>query len=222
MNLIHRLNEIIAERHLLTHPFYMAWSKGELSLDIIKRYASQYYAQVNSFPTFLSLIHSTCRSKSQSDKHIRKVIVENLADEELHGTDHPTLWMNFAKGLGVDEETVLNEIPLPETQALVDTFYDLAQDKYQGLCALYAYECQVPAVSISKINGLKEFYNIHDESTLQFFSAHQMYDIEHSQRVAELIEHYVSPELAENAARTARDAQWLFLDGMCRVGGIQC
>jgi hypothetical protein len=35
--------------------------------------------------------------------------------------------------------------------------------------------------------------------------------------VAKLIEDYVKPELAERATRIARDAQWHFLDGMCRA-----
>ena len=31
MNIISRLNEIISEFHLLKHPYYQAWTKGELT-----------------------------------------------------------------------------------------------------------------------------------------------------------------------------------------------
>ncbi|MCW5582866.1 MAG: iron-containing redox enzyme family protein, partial [Gammaproteobacteria bacterium] len=152
MQIVTRLNKIISEYHLLKHMFYLAWSKGELSQEILRRYAAQYYNQVQSFPRFISRVHTNC-----PQIEARKLLLENLVDEEIHGTDHPALWMQFANGMGASRETVLNDMPLPETKVMVDTFYDLAQrDWRDGLCALYAYECQVPDVSASKIEGLKK------------------------------------------------------------------
>lgn len=218
MQLINRINSIISEHHLLKHEFYQAWSNGELSREILQRYAAQYYNQVQSFPRFISRVHTGCPQIAA-----RKVLLENLVDEEIHGTDHPALWMQFAEGMGVNRETVLNDMPIPETQKMVDKFYELAErDWRDGLCALYAYEYQVPEVSASKIAGLKQFYNIHDEKTLEFFVAHQAYDVEHSKQVAGLIDRYVEPERAERATREAALALWGFLDGMCRIGGINC
>lgn len=218
MQVITRLNAIIAEHHLLKHPYYQAWSKGELSQESLQQYASQYYNQVQSFPRFISRVHTNCPQIAA-----RKILLENLVDEEIHGTDHPALWMQFANGMGASKETVLNDVPLVETNAMVDTFYDLAQrDWKDGLCALYAYESQVPEVSASKIDGLKKFYGITDERTLEFFTAHQAYDVGHANQVAALIEQYVEPEQAERATREAAIALWGFLDGMCRVSNIHC
>ena len=218
MQLIKRLNDIISERHLLKHMFYQAWSNGELSKEILQRYAAQYYHQVQSFPRFISRVHTQCPTIEA-----RKVLLENLVDEEIHGTDHPALWMQFAEGLGASSEVVRHEQALPETQTMVDKFYELAErDWRDGLCALYAYEYQVPEVSKSKIDGLKKFYDINDEKTLEFFTAHQVYDVGHSNQVASLIEKYVEPARAEQATREARDVLWGFLDGMCREGGISC
>lgn len=218
MQVISRLNEILAEFDLLKHMFYQAWSKGELTTDILQNYAAQYYNQVQSFPRFISRVHTGCPEIAA-----RKVLLENLVDEEIHGTDHPALWMQFAQGMGASRERVLNDSPLPETTFMVDKFYELAErDWRDGLCALYAYEHQVPEVSKSKIEGLKKFYGISDEKTLEFFTAHQVYDVGHSQQVASLIEQYVEPERAEKATREAAQALWGFLDGMCKVSGIHC
>jgi pyrroloquinoline-quinone synthase len=218
MQIVSRLNEILAERHLLKHMFYQAWSNGELTTDILQNYASQYYNQVQSFPRFISRVHTNCPEIAA-----RKVLLENLVDEEIHGTDHPALWMQFAQGMGASRERVLNDMPLAETQTMVDQFYALAdRDWRDGLCALYAYEYQVPEVSASKIEGLKKFYGITDEKTLEFFTAHQVYDVGHAGQVAALIERYVEPERAEKATREAADALWGFLDGMCRVSDIHC
>ncbi len=218
MQLVARLNEVIAEYDLLKHPFYQAWSRGELSKEILHVYAAQYYHQVQSFPRFISRVHTQC-----PEIKARKMLLENLVDEELHGTDHPALWMQFAEGLGASSDMVNNETAIPETDAMVDKFYELAERNWKdGLCALYAYECQVPAVSESKIEGLKKFYGINDERTLEFFTAHQAYDVEHSNQVAQLIEQYVDADEAVKATREAAKALWGFLDGMCRIGGIAC
>jgi len=216
MQLITQLQAIISEWDLLKHRFYQAWSQGQLKKDVLQQYAAQYYHQVKSFPTFISRVHSGCPEIAA-----RKVLLENLIDEELHGKDHPSLWMQFAEGLGVTKQAVLSEQALRETQWMVDEYYHLAErDWRDGLCALYAYEYQVPAVSASKIAGLKEFYGIETAETLEFFTAHQAYDVEHSNKVAELIERYVDPEHAKRATREASQALWGFLDGMCRVSGM--
>lgn len=218
MNLIARLNDIINEKHLLKHMYYQAWSNGDLTRESLRKYAAQYYSQVKSFPRFISRVHTAC-----PEIEARKVLLENLVDEEIHGTDHPALWMQFAEGLGANRQMVTDELPMPETDAMVETFYELAgRDWRDGLCALYAYESQVPAVSESKILGLKKFYGITDERTLEFFTAHQAYDVGHANQVATLIEKYVEPARAEVATKEASAALWGFLDGMCRVSGISC
>lgn len=218
MRLSEELKAIIEERHLLKHPFYKAWSEGQLSKDTLKSYAGQYFRQVSSFPRFLSAVHSRCPEISA-----RKVLLENLVDEELHGTDHPELWMQFAEGLGALRHEVLNETALPETAAMVSTFEDLASRSWKdGLCALYAYEAQVPAVSKSKIDGLQKFYGVNDDRTLEFFKAHMKYDVAHSDAVASLIDAHAEPEAAKQATREAADALWGFLDGMAKSAGITC
>ena len=215
---IEQINFIISEKHLLKHPFYLAWSKGELSQATLQDYAAQYYHQVKSFPRFVSRVHTHC-----PEIQARKILLENLVDEEIHGTDHPALWMQFAEGLGVDKETVDRTAPLPETTQLVEKYYELAnRDWRAGLIALYAYESQVPAVSTSKIEGLKKFYNITDEKTLAFFTAHEAYDVKHAEQVASLITQYGDCKEVAHAAEEATQALWTFLDGMCRVSGIVC
>jgi pyrroloquinoline-quinone synthase len=75
-------------------------------------------------------------------------------------------------------------------------------------------------ISQSKIDGLKKFYGIDDALSLEFFTAHQQYDVEHARKVAELIEQYADPEKAKAATRQACQALSGFLDGMCRVSQL--
>ena len=59
------LSEKLDEFHLLKHPFYIAWNKGELSREIIKDYAEQYYNHVKAFPRYISATHSLCEDISK-------------------------------------------------------------------------------------------------------------------------------------------------------------
>jgi pyrroloquinoline-quinone synthase len=218
LKLSQKLSAVIEERHLLKHPFYEAWNKGELKKETLRRYAGQYWSQVSTFPRFVSQVHANC-----PELEARKVLLRNLTDEEIHGTDHPTLWMHFAQGLGATEQEVLTQTPLPKTQAMVDTFFELARSDWRdGLCALYAYESQTPAVSKSKLDGLVKHYGITENKPLAFFKVHLEYDVEHSQQAAMLIDQHCSEASAVKATERAADALWGFLDGIAAEAGRRC
>src|ERR1043166_7801741 len=169
----------VAERAMLSHPFYQAWTEGRLSLDDLRAYARQYFHHVEAFPRAVSAVHSAC-----ADRDGRRMLAENLAEEEgidPGKQDHATLWLMFACGLGESEAAVRAQQLNPETEALIDTFRRLSRQSYAaGLGALYAYESQFPGVAAAKIEGLIDRYGIKDEETLRFFKVHESADVEHS------------------------------------------
>src|SRR5690349_17389072 len=142
----------VAERAMLSHPFYQAWTEGRLSLDDLRAYARQYFHHVEAFPQAVSAVHSAC-----PDRDGRRMLAENLAEEEgieAGKQDHATLWMMFACGLGESEDRVHTQQLNSETQGLIDTFGKLSRQSYAaGLGALYAYESQFPGVASAKIDG---------------------------------------------------------------------
>lgn len=213
------LLESLAGKHLLKHPFYQAWSAGELSKDALKAYARQYYHHVAAFPRYISATHSQCE-----DLNTRQELLRNLNDEEQGAENHPELWLRFAEGLDESRDAVKSEKLLPETRALIDTFFKHSRASYaEGLGALIAYEHQVPEVAASKINGLEKFYGVRNERSLQFFKEHLTADVYHTQACSELLDR-LSPEEQEQAyeaAQSASQALWGFLDGIQRATGTQ-
>src|SRR4051794_30927125 len=167
----------VAERAMLKHPFYQAWTEGRLSLDDLRAYARQYFHHVEAFPGAVSAVHSAC-----PDREGRRMLAENLAEEEgveAGKQDHASLWLVFGCGLGDSEERVRAQPLNADTEALIDTFRRLSRRSYaSGLGALYAYEGQFPAVAKAKIEGLIERYGITDEETLRFFRVHERADVE--------------------------------------------
>jgi pyrroloquinoline-quinone synthase len=205
----------VAERAMLSHPFYQAWTEGRLPLDTLRAYARQYFHHVEAFPRAVSAVHSQCPSRDG-----RRMLAENLAEEEgleAGKQDHATLWMQFAAGLGESEQAVLDQDLNDETTALIDTFRRLSQRSYaSGLGALYAYESQFPAVAAAKIDGLIERYDITDEETLRFFRVHETADVEHSAVCRDLLDQ-LAPDEREEAIAAGEElagALWGFLTGV--------
>ena len=209
------IDSVIADRSMLKHPFYRAWTDGTLPLDTLRDYSRQYFHHVEAFPRAVSAVHSVC-----PDRDGRRMLAENLAEDEgveAGKQDHATLWLMFASGLGETEGAVRSQELNPETTALIETFRRLSRKSYAaGLGALYAYESQFPAVASAKIEGLIDRYGIGDETTLRFFRVHETADVEHSSVCRALIDRLPEDEAAEAvaAAEELAGALWSFLSGV--------
>src|SRR5437764_2190024 len=184
-----KIGSDIAEKHLLKHPFYLAWTRGELSKETLVDYAKQYYHHVAAFPTYLSAVHARC-----DDQAMRKQLLANLIDEEAGSPNHPELWKQFATGLGISAEEVTNTSQQPETSNLIETFRNVCRDRtiVEGLAALYAYENQIPEICESKIDGLKKHYGISDPEQYRYFSVHIEADREHSAGEREMLNRHMN------------------------------
>lgn len=216
--LIEILNKELNERSLLKHPFYQLWNEGKLNQEILADYSEQYYKHVEAFPRYISLIHSKCEDLSS-----RQVLLENLIEEERGEENHPKLWRDFAISLGSTEEKIKSVKYYKATDYLVNNFFKLCQQSYAaGLGALYAYEHQTPEVAKTKIEGLKNFYNITEEKALKFFEVHQKADIWHSEEVAGLLNKLTDEEKKEAfaAAISAADSLLKFLDGIVEAHNL--
>ncbi len=148
-----KISAIISEKHLLKHPFYIAWTEGKLTKEQLRHYAEQYFYNVLAEPTYLSAVHFNTphiHSETNSgDISVRQEVLRNLIDEEHGEKNHPALWKNFAFALGANDKILANTAALPTTENLVNTFRDICLNRpfYAGLAALHAFESQVPDIA---------------------------------------------------------------------------
>jgi pyrroloquinoline-quinone synthase len=217
-----KIDNDIAEKHLLKHPFYLAWARGDLSKEALRDYARQYYHHVAAFPTYLSAAHAKC-----DDQATRKQLLSNLIDEEAGSPNHPELWEKFAEGLGVSNVDLAKTEKQPETRNLIDTFRSVCGEAStaEGLAALYAYESQIPAICESKIDGLKKHYGFNNPKAYEYFSVHIEADREHSSAERKMLSTYIDNHNFDNVRASARrilDALWEMLSGVCRRHAIAC
>jgi pyrroloquinoline-quinone synthase len=213
------LEERIHQYDLLCHPFYKAWSAGELTREDLRAYAEDYYPHVEAFPGYLAQF-----GVRLEEGEMRRAVLANMNDEN-GGEDsfgepersHADLWLDFVEGVGGSR--VSKRLAAGEVRNLISSFQRVASEgtPEEALAAFYAYESQVPRVALEKDRGLREIYGA-DEKTRGYFTLHTTADIYHSQVWRTQLEKRVkaNPETAEKAlaaAETAAKALWSVLDG---------
>jgi|TARA_B000000565_G_scaffold249415_1_gene220784 pyrroloquinoline-quinone synthase len=213
------LNKKLDEYHLLKHPFYKSWNEGKLNREIIKDYAEQYYQHVKAFPRYISATHSICE-----DLDKRRILLENLQDEEKKDADHPMLWKNFALSVGADSKEIEKKERYNFTNELIENFFKNARASYaEGLGSLYTYERQVPEIADTKIRGLKAHYGVSSKEGLEFFEVHKAADVHHREACEKLLDSLSKEEQekAEKAALSTAKYLWNFLSGMAAKHKLQ-
>ena len=214
------LGEKLDQYHLLKHPFYQIyWNEGKLNREIIKDYAEQYYQHVKAFPRYISATHSICE-----DIEKRKILLENLQDEENPNADHPKLWKNFALAMGADADKIEDVKREWFTNDMIENFFHQARKSYaEGLASLYTYERQIPEIAETKIRGLKNFYGVTSKEGLEFFEAHKAADVIHRKECEKLLDALTEEEKvkAEKASMLTARYLWNFLSGMSTKHKIQ-
>ena len=217
-SVLEQVHARIAAQRLLDHPFYVAWSKGLLSCDVLRKYAEQYYHWVQAFPTWLSATHA-----NSTDLAMRQEIVANLYDEEMGPENHPELWLRFCDALGLDREAVRRADLLPETREAIAAMRNVCRNEpaVAGLTALYAYESQQPEVMKTKREGLRDLYGV--KTGHDYFEVHETIDVAHSANERRVIAAHVAghEEAALEATDVALTATYAMLDGIERLRRLE-
>jgi pyrroloquinoline-quinone synthase len=214
MTTVANLDHLIRERHLLKHPFYVAWTKGEVPESTLRNYAGQYYQFELNFPRYVAATYARLENPAS-----RRVLLENLIDEEGRSPTHPELWINFGRGLGMSAKAVRGMAPSSATRGLLGTYerHTLKGSAASGLGALYAYESIFPEIAAEKSRGLREHYGIKDPASHEFFRVHTEADVAHAAAERRLLAEETArsskaARQAELATRGAIGAWWNFLD----------
>ena len=210
------IDETIAAKHLLKHPFYQSWTDGTLPLEALQDYAGQYYKHELSFPTYLAGMFVN----SGADTTTRRALLENLIDEDRGDENHSELWLRFAEALGLERDEVVNAPANAQTTETLAAFRQLCIEGsvVEGVAAINAYEEMIPEVAEAKIEGLIKHFGIEDERGLAFFALHRQLDEKHREWNRKLLKDLVKTPDDERravaASERAVNALWTLLDGV--------
>lgn len=216
-----QLEARIGKYDLLCHPFYKAWSAGQLTRNDLREYAQDYYHHVEAFPSYLAAL-----GMRLEEGELRRAVLANMCDEKgvdgRPGRDsvpHSELWLDFAEGMGSSRNLEWHS-PVPEIRQLIRHFQQVASEgsPEDALAALYTYESQVPRIAQEKERGLRETYGA-DDKTCGYFALHATADVYHARVWRKQLEKRIAahPEAADAALDAAENAArmlWKALDGI--------
>jgi len=208
MDVLSRIDAARAANDVLQHPFYRRWSAGELSREELGRYAGQYRHAV------LALADASEQAARGGAPHATGLAAH--AEEERA---HVALWDAFADACGAPREAA----PLTGTADCAQAWRG-GDDLLERLAVLYAIEASQPAISQTKLDGLREHYCFIDEGpATEYFALHAERDVEHAAQAAALIERLLAEQGAAAAdraeamvacAEAALRGNWRLLDSV--------
>jgi pyrroloquinoline-quinone synthase len=201
-----RLADVQSRWNVLEHPFYVRWTRGELSADDLARYAGQYRHAVVALAR---AANGAAHAASAADR-------AELAAHAGEEAAHVTLWDAFAGAAGTDGPQPAE----PETSLCATVWAGEGRDLLGHLVALYAIESAQPAISRVKADGLREHYGFAQGPATAYFDLHAERDIEHAADgralIAARLDDADEDALVAEAERVL-SANWGLLDAVERL-----
>ena len=201
--LIKKIDQIIEDNTLLNHPFYEMWSEGKLEFQSLVGYSKEYYQLAKQVPKLMEPIVDMAPSDVKSE------LISNMNEE----SDHIRLWENFAFSMGISRDDLTSYQGLKKTNDAVNNLASLMKSYDEGACAMYAFEKEIPKISKTKVEGLKNFYGLDSKDSIEYFEEHMSADIRHAASWKKIINSSSKndDELLKIAKKSV-DAQNLLLD----------
>lgn len=188
---IEELDAIVRQFDLNAHPFYVAWRAGELPIERLREYATEW-------APFIAAL----------DRGWDRIGEPSYAAEERA---HDILWSAFRASLGSS-----GEMTRPQSATLVAVGDNAFAAVPEALGALYSFEVQQPATAQSKLAGLREHYaGTVDEAGQAYFVEHAI-ETDEPAMLAAKIDALSDDEYARTRTACAvfSAAAWGALDGV--------
>ena len=197
------LADALADRHLLTHPFYRRWEAGTLAEGELAAYAEQYRLIEQALPVTLSDI-----AAGLPGGRARALVESNLADELGVPAPHAELFESFARAAGAGTAVGAGAA----TAALLTAVRAASStDPVAALAMVAAYEVQAADIAASKADGLRRHYGM-DAAGTGFWDVHATQEVAHADWSIDALGALdTDPVAVRTSARTAADAWWDFL-----------
>ena len=201
--LIKKIDQIIEDNTLLNHPFYEMWSEGKLEFESLVGYSKEYYQLAKQVPKFMEPI------VDMAPTNVKSELISNMNEE----TEHIRLWENFAFSMGVSKDDLTSYHGLKKTNDAVNNLASLMNSYDEGACAMYSFEKEIPKISKTKIEGLKNFYGLDSKGATEYFEEHMTADIRHAASWEKIINtSSKNDDKLLKIAKKSVDAQNLLLD----------
>jgi pyrroloquinoline quinone (PQQ) biosynthesis protein C len=209
-----RVVEIREKWHTKEHPFFKEFGKGKLPLRAIGMYMAQHY----QFVTLVLPSFGVLYSRAPLD--VRKVVVENLAEEEglaaidregHEAHDHMMDIFAFTRAAGLKDAEVKALEPTPAWRARTLFYVRTMQEEPVGVVLAMQSTQEGQMVALNRdvtLPALDKHYGFkRGRREIAFFEEHEAADEVHSSKQIELCAKYLeTPDLQKRALKVSEEA----------------
>ena len=202
--------KIIAVRdrwHTKNHPLFTTLANGDLDIRVLGIHQAMHAKFVVLALEAFGILYS------RGDAEIKKMCVENLAEEEglvaQHAVgenphEHLQMLHDFCLSAGMGQSEIDETEMLPSWWARTLYYRYIAENEPVGvaLAALFTQEGQQPQLNHEiTIPALTTLYGFErDDPAIEFFVAHELADQEHSQRQLDLAAKHIHTTMDQERA----------------------
>jgi coenzyme PQQ biosynthesis protein C len=219
--LIADLQHALQQRHPRPHPIRQLLLSGRLTQEQLQWWAKNQFHEFRNIHRFFGIRYHKCPVPE-----LRRLLLENMVEEEgedLFGGKYPShreLWVQFAGGLGIPADEILNYEPLPAIRAALEMYVSLVQQSHWAVAigTGLVFEGGGPKRMKEEREAIEKYYSWIPTSTLDFFRAHEYHDEGHGDMVTQVIKQHCMEERLQAEMREAvkqrADIMWLQNDSI--------
>jgi pyrroloquinoline-quinone synthase len=214
--LMEDLQHTLEQQHPRPHPIRQLLLSGRLTKEQLQWWAKNQFHEFRNIHRFFGVRYQKCPIPE-----LRRKLLENMVEEEgedLFGGKYPShreLWVQFAEGLGVGRDEILNYEPLPGVRAALEMYVLLVQQNHWAVAigTGLVFEGGGPKRMKEERQALERYYSWIPSRSLDFFRAHEYHDEGHGNMVADVIRGHCMEVQLQNemreAVRQRADIMWL-------------
>lgn len=217
-----KLEDTLHSRLTLDHPVLQEMAKPRKNLPLVSKMALQAFHLTRAFTGYIGILYCHCPFQKY-----RNALAVNLYEEETGAlsktANHMDLMKRFILALGLTEEQIENEVPLPTTIDLVEYRKKLCENRetlHMGAAAvMIASEGQSLETKAGKTKDqlIPEMYGL-KPADLAFFAVHAVEDVYHVGDGLDLVSDLCTTQKMQDEAVEAIiqtcDRFWRFFDGI--------
>lgn len=215
-DLIGDLEQSLRQRYPKPHPIRQLLLSGRLTQEQLRWWAKNQFHEFRNIHRFFGVRYQKCPIPE-----LRRLLLENMVEEEgedLFGGKYPShreLWVQFAEGLGISRDEILNYKPLPGIRAALEMYVSLVQQNHWAVAigTGLVFEGGGPKRMKEEREALEKYYSWIPSRSLDFFRAHEYHDEGHGNMVTDVIKQHCMEVRLQNEMREAvkqrADIMWL-------------
>jgi pyrroloquinoline-quinone synthase len=172
-----------------THPFFAQVEDGKAPVELVHRWAAQFYPWLACVPIAMAERFSNCPWEAKYDRY-RKMILDQLVEEagdpKGQAPGHPELWLRFCEGIGLPRRAVLGATLLPSTMVAMDDFLYLNRQVPFYVSAGGSSEPPNVELCARLLPAFRKHYRV-PEANLTYYTLHVTADEDHSRFVNQMV-----------------------------------